>query len=78
VCRQFVLGDVPATISVENVSAAMGLVSLDSPLRSICDAARRSRLSTDARFAPESDPDRAAMQYVAIGQQRTSPLYESE
>jgi hypothetical protein len=32
VCREFVLGDVPATIPVENLSAAMALVSLDSPL----------------------------------------------
>jgi hypothetical protein len=32
-CRQFALGDLPATIPVENLSAAMALVSLDSPLR---------------------------------------------
>jgi hypothetical protein len=31
VCRQFVLGDVPATIPVENLSAAIALVSLDGP-----------------------------------------------
>jgi hypothetical protein len=32
--RQFTPGDVPATISVRNnLSAAMGFVSLDSPLR---------------------------------------------
>jgi hypothetical protein len=35
VCRQFALGDVPATIQVENLSAAMALVSLDSPLRAM-------------------------------------------
>jgi hypothetical protein len=30
--------------------------------------ARRSCLSTDGRFDPESDHDRAAMQFVAKGQ----------
>jgi hypothetical protein len=32
VCRQLVLSKVPAKIPVENLSAAMTLVSLDSPL----------------------------------------------
>src|SRR6185437_4518274 len=39
--RQFALGDVPATISVPNLSAAMAFVSHDSPLR-----AWRSRVSS--------------------------------
>jgi hypothetical protein len=34
-CRQFALGDTPATRPVENLSAAMALVSLDRPLRVI-------------------------------------------
>jgi hypothetical protein len=31
--RQFALGDVPATISVQNLSATVAFVSLDSPLQ---------------------------------------------
>ena len=33
VCRQLAFGDVPATIPVENLPAAMAPVSLDNPLR---------------------------------------------
>jgi hypothetical protein len=50
VCRQFALGDVPATIPVENLSAAMALVSLDSLLRGIHDSVGLPR---HIRISPE-------------------------
>jgi hypothetical protein len=45
VCRQLVLSEVPAIIPVENLSAAMTLVSLDSPLRVIFDGLAMSAQS---------------------------------
>jgi hypothetical protein len=44
------------------------------PLRGIFERGIELSLRVDFRFDPESDQDRAATQYVAKGQSRTSAL----
>ena len=76
-CRQFALGDVPATLSVKNLSAEMTLVSLDGPLRVIsvvlavdpvCPDEQTFSVSEGMRWSIGTASVSVALQFFSAGQ----------
>ena len=70
-CRQFVLGDVRATIPVENLSAAMALVSLDSPLRVTSGKSRSEHVFS----ASPPEGDTGPMDHLSVVGRAGRPLH---